>query len=229
MSSSTTHNDDRMISLVVVGHMNPAIHHPGWYLRNGLISEKEFEVAIAGGDLVTLPQLAQFTADPIQINCDPRRWRASALHGTDPERVASIARTVFDEKLQETPVGALGINFEMHLGTTCKSVAERLAELACTLPFEFQCKAGSSARITFTEKSDLGQFSCKIEPSVRSAETLFLGFNIHVEFPVSENVPSQFSLHQAIVDRLDSASALVDTRATLIHSGVTRGANHGPA
>src|ERR1700723_932205 len=81
-------------SIVVVGNMNPAIHHPGWYKAIGAMSDEEVELALAplpgpsaptsgaerqgqtvfrqlSGPMRTVvtPALAQFTAGSIRVTC----------------------------------------------------------------------------------------------------------------------------------------------------------------
>jgi len=96
-------------SIVVLGAMNPAIHHPKWYESVDILSREEADSAVAKGPLVMMPQLAQFTAATYEILCTPDKWQISAPDIASRSRQSDIAKLTF-KRLNETPVRAYGLN-----------------------------------------------------------------------------------------------------------------------
>jgi hypothetical protein len=114
------------LSVVVVGHMNPAIHHPAWYLAGGSLKPEESEAIAVRGGVVIVPQFARFETERWRIECSPDRWQISTLSGTAAAEVIEIACSTF-ERLCETPISAFGLNYD-HSGLLVPGTApfERL-------------------------------------------------------------------------------------------------------
>lgn len=126
-------------SVVLVGAMNPAIHHPKWYELIGMFSADEAQNALRGGTLVVVPQLVQFKAAGLDIQCTPNRWQISTADQQQRNRIINIAATTF-ERLGETPVSAYGLNARFNVTTGSDRVLEilksRFSEPPVDLSFE---------------------------------------------------------------------------------------------
>ncbi|WP_428265079.1 hypothetical protein [Haliangium sp.] len=98
-------------AIVVVGAMNPTIHHPQWYQAVELLSQAEAEAALSRNNVVVLPQLAQFEADGLSLECNQSRWQVATTTPTLRARILRIAQGTF-QRLYHTPVSAFGMNYQ---------------------------------------------------------------------------------------------------------------------
>lgn len=112
------------LSVVLVGSMNPSIHHPAWYVFGKSLSAEESNDISRRGGVVIVPQFTRFETERWRIECYPDRWQISTLSSTATAEVIEIACDTF-ERLRETPISAFGLNYD-HSGVL----------LAGTGPFE---------------------------------------------------------------------------------------------
>ena len=120
-------------SVVVVGAMNPVIHHPAWYHAMSIITQSELEESLRK-PVVVIPQFAQFASDSFSIVCLPDRWQVSC-DTADGERIVALAKATF-EKLYHTPVTAYGVNHNFHAETTKQILSTLMTIVRQTdLPF----------------------------------------------------------------------------------------------
>src|SRR6202030_1678960 len=100
-------------SIVVIGLMNPAIHHPSWYQSMQLLDKQEVDYAGSASALVPIvlaPQIAQFAVQEFKIVCLSNRWEIQTQRPEAVDRILKVASRVF-EILDHTPVNAFGFNF----------------------------------------------------------------------------------------------------------------------
>jgi hypothetical protein len=183
---------DNLYSIVVAGNMNPAIHHPRWYVETQLLSEDEANQAMAkfpgietmnevpAGALICSNVMSQFTFSDLRITCLENNWTILATSKDSYERSKRIAVGVF-KVLHHTPVGAYGFNFSFHRSTKSKDIARHLAKLAETLPLGLKPVNSDSEPALASFRYHVRNRDCEtvvvVEPSTRSNEKLFLGIN----------------------------------------------------
>src|SRR4029077_17732685 len=114
-------------SIVVVGRMNPAIHHPTWYHYLKLLDENERDFALAAPSMVSTPQINQFVAPAFTIICLPERWEIQTVKHEFVDRILLVASKVF-QTLDHTPINAYGFNFHAHRNTSVSNTGEVLSE-----------------------------------------------------------------------------------------------------
>lgn len=168
-----------LYTIVIAGQMNPSIHHPTWYSANNLITDSENEQALS--DLVCLPPVSQFSTDSIAVKCEQTRWKIQTVGEGNTPRIVRIASEVFN-RLDETPVGAFGLNIDSHRLMQGVDVASRLADLVSSLALglpALQDQATNSAKIQWTSSAGLTALNMRIEPSPRDKEAVFVGLNYH--------------------------------------------------
>src|SRR5579863_4907543 len=106
-----------LISIVVAGNMNPAIHHPAWYKVVNALSDDELGSTVLTGGKESKPQfplvpgavmgqaingpictpaLSQFTAGAIRIVCIEPSWTISTYKDALLGRIREVATSVFD-------------------------------------------------------------------------------------------------------------------------------------
>ncbi|MEW6741708.1 MAG: hypothetical protein AB1486_03025 [Planctomycetota bacterium] len=96
-------------SIVVLGAMNPAIHHPKWYQAVGMLTDDEAGQAVRSGGLVVIPHVAQFQTAGMLIQCTTDRWQVNTAEAQHRRRMLDLAVNTFD-RLAETPISAYGFN-----------------------------------------------------------------------------------------------------------------------
>lgn len=113
------------VSLVMLGHFNPAIFTPAWFGWNELLPEKT--VKIAGAKIVH-PQIAIFEADWLNLHVQPESFQ---INTTQPPyvRLRDLAVRIFRENLPHTPLSAMGINREVHFSVRSFDERDRLGRL----------------------------------------------------------------------------------------------------
>jgi hypothetical protein len=161
--------------IVLLGAMNPRLHHPLWYKLIGLIDEAEAAEAMAGSLIVT-PQISQFQTSKLQLTATSERWE---LHTQDPElrdRVAKMAATTFDEKLHETPISLFAFNNNFYLKAAGNDIAKSMAsKLEKSLGLSFPNLQATSTMFVLT--GDGGPINIRIEPSTRGSDEIFVAVN----------------------------------------------------
>ncbi|MCA9646778.1 MAG: hypothetical protein H6718_18235 [Polyangiaceae bacterium] len=122
----------REFSVVVVGNMNPAIHHPMWYIGEVPEFAAEAEASLSGNSILTAPNFAKFATQNITVECQMNRWLIAASSSEKFELALHVAQETF-RRLYETPVTAFGFNFDFR-GPVGKA-SSALRELSSTLAF----------------------------------------------------------------------------------------------
>jgi len=105
--------DIRGYTIVVLGNMNPSIHHPVWYKDVGILDADAAKLAVSRPVLVT-PQLATFELPDALLTCMPERWQLATREPSAAarERLIGFASKTF-ERLFDTPVTSFGLNVEV--------------------------------------------------------------------------------------------------------------------
>jgi len=135
-------------SIVIVGNMNPRIHHPAWYEAVEVLSREEARVAVASPVMCT-PALSQVQFDGLAVLCLQDRWEIQSQDARKLERMLDIAGRTFDT-LMHTPIAAFGLNFHFVRPAGLQDVGLRLAELGNDLPLGRKAGASDSALIVTT-------------------------------------------------------------------------------
>lgn len=155
--------------------MNPAIHHPGWYLAMSLITQPEFDKSISNLGIVN-SQVAQFENDGFSVLCLPERWQVSC-NTADGSRILALAKDTF-AKLSHTPVNAYGVNHDFHTETT-KLIPSILMAIVRKTGLPFPSDEEGTAAITYTAEVGDATFKTVISASPRGPYFLQLQNNTH--------------------------------------------------
>jgi hypothetical protein len=184
-------------SIVVVGMMNPAIHHPSWYHSMKLLNDKERDSAVAG-PLVIMQQVSQFVAPDFGIVCVPNRWEIQTQKVASMDRILDVASRVF-EILDHTPVSAFGFNFHFHRETAVERIGDRLAATIKRLPLGFQLFDNAEGQLVITSTRPNQKKVVTVAQSVLGTNRAFIGFNFHYEIALT-NPPSHFNLTSLFIE-----------------------------
>lgn len=184
---------DDVFLIIVVGAMNPSIHHPSWYQIAHILSEEEASNAARGGVVVTSPQVAQFNVGQISVTCDPVRWQIQAISTNDVPRIVEIADKTF-KALHHTPVSACGLNFLHHRSVKLKNVAGVLGRKLLSLDLGLIGNGSAEAGKMTYERSIGGKvIRTTIEPSIKGSDHVYVGINIERRFDQNPKL-QQFDL-----------------------------------
>jgi hypothetical protein len=110
MSANTRTPEAEGLDVVLVGSFNPAIFHPDWFLRQGLIGEqdaKEARIQDVSGE-ITVAQLCG-----MRLQCVGDRFNLGTNNVSLAERMQDLILQTFT-LLSHTPVIACGINPRVH-------------------------------------------------------------------------------------------------------------------
>ncbi|MGD0680375.1 MAG: hypothetical protein ABSC94_33800 [Polyangiaceae bacterium] len=147
-----------LFSVVVLGAMNPAIHHPLWYEHVGLLTAQERALALASPDLQITPAFSQFSLPRLTINCMQARWAAQTAEEGAFDRVVEIAKAAMD-RLDDTPVSVIGINFDFCRPSGIENVSRALASKVRSSDLGFEGEGegdGVSGSLSFSHSRFFG-------------------------------------------------------------------------
>ncbi len=116
-------------SIVLLGHFNPLIFSPLWFVRNGLISEEQgaaAEVKIIHEDVALLK------IGKIQMQVEATRFTADTAEAPWVDLCDFVAKT-FAEFLVHTPINQLGINRLVHFSVGSEERRNRIGNILAPL------------------------------------------------------------------------------------------------
>jgi hypothetical protein len=200
-------------SVVVLGRMNPGIHHPYLYESENLLSEQERKAALEK-DFVFLPQLTQFRTGPFQLFCDPSSWQLTTSDVAQSRRVLEMSSLLFDKILSHTPVNAVGLNFHVHRLTGLSNVGEYLGDQLARLDLKLPQDQGCSGQFRYTCPIEGAQLRMDMQPSALGDQLVHLAFNAHIPF-VRER-PEHFDIGKFASDVYDRVQPIIDARVDAI-------------
>ena len=174
-------------SIVLVGSFNPAILHPQWFAKHGLIPEgeaKTAEVAVVSSQFTAV----QFAWFALQVMDE--RFTATT---TDPSQYRALEECVSGTfaLLEFTPIVAMGLNSERHVRVPSEDIwtplEDKLAPREVWTSVLPGSRDGASALQTLSvvgarPESPATRFGVTIEPSHRFQPGLFLRTNEHFGF-----------------------------------------------
>jgi len=205
-------------SIVILGAMNPAIHHPIWYQLNKLLGDDEVKQALTAGGLVNSPDVSQFSCSDFRITCMRDRWDIFTTKSELRARMLTIAAAVF-VKLPETPIGLFAFNNDFHLQTRSADVGtllgKKLSQLHLNLP------AGISKESITINMDTPYPTTFRIEPSPHSPNMVFVAVNTNHPVPSSE--AGYFDLTPMLTEFFEKDFAMASSRASAIAQAIDGG------
>jgi len=167
-----------LYSIVVVGQMNPAIHHPAWYRSVNLLNDSERDAALAAPGLLSSSQLSQFVAPDFTVNCAPNRWEIQAFRHDSLERILATAAAVF-EALSHTPVNAFGFNFNVNKEVNVDGVGTTLGDALARLPIGIDRIDGIKGEISLQWQGKDHKNTLVVGQSPLGNNFVLIRFNTH--------------------------------------------------
>jgi hypothetical protein len=166
-------------SIVALGSFNPAIFHPQWFVRNGLIREQE------GADAnlqVTHNEAAIFSTPWFTLQATKDQFVIGSEDPTTTQSLRDLAMGTF-AVLDHTPIRSYGFNRYTHSRMESEEAWHELGHfLAPKQAWESVLeKPGMKSLTTQGTKEGMGAdvILIRIEPSTRVTPGVFLHVNFH--------------------------------------------------
>ena len=178
MSAATKTPEAEGLDVVLVGSFNPAIFHPEWFFRQGIVSEqdaKEAKVQDVSGE-ITIVQIGG-----ILIQCVSDRFSLGTKNISNAERMQDLIRQTFG-LLSHTPITACGINPHVHylVGNDAywHKIGHTLAPKELVWDELLEQPGMHSLTIKAPRKGDFpGEINATVEPSMKHSPGVFVKVN----------------------------------------------------
>ena len=184
MSAAMRTPEAEGLDVVLVGSFNPAIFHPEWFFRQGIVSEqdsKEAKVQDVSGE-ITIVQMCG-----IVIQCVNDRFSLSTKNISSAERMQDLIRQTFT-LLSHTPITACGINPHVHylVGNDAywHKIGHTLAPKELVWDGLLENPGMQSLTIKAPRSGDFpGEINATVEPSAKHPPGVFVKVNYHYGLP----------------------------------------------
>jgi hypothetical protein len=161
--------DTQATAVVVVGAMNPLIHHPAWYQFIGALSQAEADVALKNPQMICAQPVSQIPTGNLVLMCQLQRWAAQTSDPATEPRLVPIAQKVFGA-LEHTPVSAFGFSFNFVRTTKLASVDAFLGKLLGDVPLGLG--VGTSGSFVWKSESNERQVMVNIASAKGKSDLL---------------------------------------------------------
>ena len=180
--------------------MNPRLHSPGWYRLVGAISESEMQEAVSA-DAVSLPMISKWQVKDFAMLCQLDRWELQTSDASALDRLQQMTGRMFDELLEQTPVSALGYNFNYERDIGHPDAGHKLAALLATPQIGLKPDCLVSGHVLLRRSVDGRSVSVHIRvPDGQEAGSVVSVSN-NYEYPFGSATLMKFYIGQVIADR----------------------------
>ncbi len=190
-------------SVVFLGAMNPAIHHPSWYRLTGLCDANATKIAEEDEEIALTRDFARFRTPGFEIACVRDSWVITSRQKDALEQIIEIALGTF-EKLPVTPITAFGFNFKYHAKLQVPDVKGYLSDCLGRVPIGLDGLGTTSATFISKRETKDEVLNIQIEPSLTYPDAVFVAFSFHYPIPASDE-PRHFNLEPLVRPRFASA------------------------
>jgi hypothetical protein len=193
---------DQLYSIVVVGAMNPRLHHPAWYLAIGAVTPEETAASLSTSNIIIVATHSQMDIAGCTVVCQMDRWEIRTSEERLRPRILEITSQVF-AKLNETPVNIYGLNTKLHRPTRVPDVKLRLAEMLVRLDLGLAAKSAKGCGISFSNAFDTHSLNVEITPSPLAENLIHVGVNTEYQ-PHATEGEIYFDLGRQIREHFDA-------------------------
>lgn len=184
MSTATRIPEAEGLDVVLVGSFNPAIFHPEWFLRQGLIAEQDAKEATVQevSSEITIVQMCG-----ILLQCVSDRFSLGTKNISNAERMQDLVRQTFS-LLSHTPITACGINPHVHylVGNDAywHKIGNTLAPKDLVWDGMLEKPGMQSLTIKAPRNGDFpGVINATVEPSAKHSPGVYVKANYHYGLP----------------------------------------------
>jgi len=217
-----------LYSVVVAGAMNPAIHHPQWYLAIDQLSEDEVKAALHTGNFIFVPQLARFQTAGMELQCLPDKWQLSTPARALLPRLVQLSSSTF-QRLGETPIRSYGVNTRVELQVD-EELGTRLSESLGDIPLGLRFRERLPNLTSLVVEYPLEDLVMDGQPTIprtfkatlqHRAGALLININVDHQIPLTAT-PVRFDLDH-LLERSTEAQSVSDAFVAQISSTIAEG------
>lgn len=177
------------ISLVLVGSLNPAIFHPEWFVRQGLLPLGEADRAET---IVISPQVANVRFPDFGLQVLPNRLSVQTTDVSKAPRIHDLVTGILT-KLPHTPISAAGLNQFLHIPTEGEANWHKIGDTLAPKELIWHNLYESPGMANISIKSPRqgrfpGSVNIAVQPSALIPHGLMVSSNI--EFQITDQVGS---------------------------------------
>ncbi len=184
MSNATRTPEAEGLDVVLVGSFNPAIFHPEWFFRQGIVSEQdaaEAKIQDVSGE-ITIVQLSG-----IRIQCVSDRFSLATKNISNAERIQDMIRHTFN-LLSHTPITACGINPHVHYQVSSDAYWHTIGHMLAPKELVWNDLMDQPGMQSLTIRSPrcgefAGEINVTVEPSAKHRPGIFVRANYHYGLP----------------------------------------------
>ncbi|MGW9182502.1 hypothetical protein [Agromyces sp. NPDC055661] len=177
------------LNLVLRGAFTPILFSPAWFKERGLIGEPE--LAAAGVEVIA-GEIASFRLGWLGVHVTPDGFQVSTSEVEEFPRLRDVALGAL-RLLEQTPLGALGINRNFHTIIGSSTARHRIGDTI--VPKEIWNDTlvlpGMRSATLWGVRPDgySGHFQVQVEPSFQVTNGIYVGANDHFNLTVDPNPP----------------------------------------
>ncbi|MFN2100349.1 hypothetical protein ACEWMW_09670 [Altererythrobacter sp. MF3-039] len=202
--------EEQGVNIIANGTFNPAIFHPAWLSKHGLITSEEEDSARLS---IAHAEVSQFQIPGMKFDIQTERCLIQAAAEPLVRSIDLFAR-IFGELLPHTPIEAVGVNYWAHFRLNSwkqrQEFGRRLAPIeewgdyGKLMDHKGKDDAGGFStlafRAKFPEYGSLGAINVTVQPSTRVENDVgvFMNINHHI---ADENQTFNFSA--IVTERFD--------------------------
>jgi hypothetical protein len=188
-------------SIIILGGMNPRIHHPLFYQTIGVLTDAEVGEAVLRENTLSMAHLAQLDIGDVRLVCLPDRWQVETSKYELCPRLLEIASRAMTA-LEYTPVGAVGFNFDFVRPSGRAQTELLFATMGRSLRLGFEDAAQASASFTYSVRSVGPEGRRRHSVTVRPLS----------ELPEHVLVRNNFNYDITLTGKFDLASEVLEPR-----------------
>lgn len=206
------------VAIVLKGNFNPSILSPSWLLAQGVIGAEEHEQADV--EVITR-DIASFTCAWLKLFSSGDTLQISTAVEAEFERLRDAAIAILTA-LPHTPVGALGINRNVHFRVDSLDDFHQIGDiLAPKVVWDGVLELAGMRSLTMwgaREGAQAGRVQVTVEPSSAIPQAVFVGHNDHYELFERDHHPESRNEAWIMSDRdaLDATPGKLSIAVSLL-------------
>jgi hypothetical protein len=174
------------LDVVVVGSFNPAIFHPEWFLRHGLIAEEDAKEATV--NLVSR-EVSDVLLCGLRLVCISERLSLGTSNISQSARLQDLLLNIFT-LLPHVPVTACGINPWVHYAISNTEYWHKIGHTLAPKELVWDDLLDDPGMQSLTIKAPhhgefSGEVNVTVEPSSRFSPGVFVKSNRHFSVPAN--------------------------------------------
>jgi hypothetical protein len=205
-------------AIVLIGGMNPRIHHPSWYRLVNLFGDEEAEQGIRTPSTFITPLMSQIQTPKLTIACQDNRWEIRTSDPGQVQRIQDITSMLFDEILPHTPLMAAGFNFTYRKATAASDVGLYVATVLSRAPLGLKADHAMSGEVILRRSFNEHTALVNVQPVADEKQAALISHNFEYQFKDE----GFFKLGEIIARRYGADKSESEEQTALIVDAIDR-------